>query len=354
MVDWMSVIDHVESTLALNIAQSSATTKIRISPRYGVITIPGKDPARRILLREGAPPASRRRMSSSVPGLIADGMDAIIVMPEDQAHHNDKIFQQYGFPHNAVRRSDSGSSHDSVCQTLCPIDTEYDRIRTNVSEVAMVSRGTSAFTHVDVGEFNAESRRGRAYPPPVETINPTPQFEDMTLMRELEPPMEAQPNPLLIWERRDGGSTTSEEPSESDTRAPAPGDTRGYGPPTPPPEESDGEVPEHERTQEDHMRLLEGRLISNAYEIDRRESIIRKNQGVERRLEERRRVAKALNQPEDGLMTRVVADAIDNPAVLDALPKPSPPQPPPPKQPPDNLAREMEQAMASVRAKNAA
>eukprot|EP00971_Amphidinium_carterae_P049038 966345-Amphidinium_carterae.1 len=58
------------------------------------------------------------------------------------------------------------------------IDTEYDRIRANVSEVAMVSNGTSAFTHVDVGEFNAEHRRGRAYPPPVDAINPVNQFED--------------------------------------------------------------------------------------------------------------------------------------------------------------------------------
>eukprot|EP00971_Amphidinium_carterae_P335233 6470953-Amphidinium_carterae.1 len=58
------------------------------------------------------------------------------------------------------------------------IDTEYDRIRANVSEVAMVSNGTSAFTHIDVGEFNAEQRRGRAYPPPVDTINPVNQFED--------------------------------------------------------------------------------------------------------------------------------------------------------------------------------
>eukprot|EP00971_Amphidinium_carterae_P036933 725824-Amphidinium_carterae.1 len=60
-----------------------------------------------------------------------------------------------------------------------PLDTEYDRIRTNVSEVAMVSNGTSAFTHVDVGDFNTESRRGRAYPPSMDTINPVAQFEDM-------------------------------------------------------------------------------------------------------------------------------------------------------------------------------
>eukprot|EP00971_Amphidinium_carterae_P102717 2033156-Amphidinium_carterae.3 len=104
------------------------------------------------------------------------------------------------------------------------LDTEYSRTRTVVSEATMVSNGTSAFAHVDVGESNAEWTRGRAYPPQVETINPVAQREDMTLMRELEPPLEAQPNPLLIWERQDGGTTTSEEQSESDTYAPPPGD----------------------------------------------------------------------------------------------------------------------------------
>eukprot|EP00971_Amphidinium_carterae_P293004 5817399-Amphidinium_carterae.1 len=59
-------------------------------------------------------------------------------------------------------------------------------------------------------------------------------------------------------------------------------------------------------------------------------------------------------------MTRVVARAINDPVQGDALPKPSPPQPPPPKQPAvdstqdDTMEREMEQAMAIVRAKNAA
>eukprot|EP00971_Amphidinium_carterae_P269809 5352540-Amphidinium_carterae.1 len=53
-----------------------------------------------------------------------------------------------------------------------PIDVEYGRIRTDLSEFVTVSDGTSAFTHVDVGDFNEDNRRGRAYPPVVETINP--------------------------------------------------------------------------------------------------------------------------------------------------------------------------------------
>eukprot|EP00971_Amphidinium_carterae_P027355 538881-Amphidinium_carterae.1 len=272
---------------------------------------------------------------------------------------------------------------------FAPIDTEYGRMRrTNVSEIAMVSNGTSAFTHVDVGEFNAESRRGRAYPPPVDTINPVTQFEDISTMRTIEPPMEALQNPLLTWERRDGESTTSEEvdsdntlrrlgSSEAETRVPAPGDTletsagesvveppaskrvrrielvhvpkqpasrvpeRGYGPPTPPSENSDGEVPAHLRTKDDYICLMEERLLSNAIEISRRDEIIAKNQAVERNLEERRRNGRTDDR------------AAAAPAVSETLPKPSPPQPPPPKQPPNTLVRNMEQAMACAKAKNA-
>eukprot|EP00971_Amphidinium_carterae_P178290 3536922-Amphidinium_carterae.1 len=32
-----------------------------------------------------------------------------------------------------------------------------------------VLEGTSAFTHVDVGDFNEDNRKGRAYPPAVDT-----------------------------------------------------------------------------------------------------------------------------------------------------------------------------------------
>eukprot|EP00971_Amphidinium_carterae_P327049 6458193-Amphidinium_carterae.2 len=198
-----------------------------------------------------------------------------------------------------------------------PVDTEYSRFKTLMSEVTMVSEGNSAFLHVDVGEYDQERTKGRAYPPQVMTINYTPRREDMTLMRELEPPLEAPPNPLLIWERYDGGETSSEERDDSDTQPPLPDDVietsgdsivppaakrkrvirvelvhvpkRGYGPPTPPPVDSDpdGPVPEHERTQDDHMRMMYERLTCNSLEIMRR----------------------------------------------DAMPKPKPPQPPPPKQP---------------------
>eukprot|EP00971_Amphidinium_carterae_P174607 3461283-Amphidinium_carterae.1 len=130
-------------------------------------------------------------------------------------------------------------------------------------------------------------------------------------MRELEPPLEALQNPLLMWERRDGGTTTSEESSDRDTLETSgesvleppsakrtrrielvhvpkrvfgpPNDNtpvRGYGPPSPPPEE-DGEVPPHERTQKDRVRLLKVRLTANAIEIDRRDSIEAKNLAVE-------------------------------------------------------------------------
>eukprot|EP00971_Amphidinium_carterae_P272297 5403985-Amphidinium_carterae.1 len=46
-----------------------------------------------------------------------------------------------------------------------PMDVEYRRIRSHLSEFVTVSEGTSAFTHVDVGDFNEDNRRGRAYPP---------------------------------------------------------------------------------------------------------------------------------------------------------------------------------------------
>eukprot|EP00971_Amphidinium_carterae_P212181 4210738-Amphidinium_carterae.1 len=49
---------------------------------------------------------------------------------------------------------------------------------------------------------------------------------------------------------------------------------RGYGPPTPPDENSDGEPAAHLRTQDDRIRMLEDRLSRNEIEIGRRESDI--------------------------------------------------------------------------------
>eukprot|EP00971_Amphidinium_carterae_P171242 3394251-Amphidinium_carterae.1 len=121
--------------------------------------------------------------------------------------------------------------------------------------------------------------------------------------------------------------------------------TRGYGPPTPPSENSDGEVPAHLRSKDDDIRMIEERLIQNAIEISRRDEIIAKNQAVERNLEEAR--ANRRN-------ARSEDRAAAAPVMIDALSQPSPPQPPPPKQQPDTLKRDMEQAMAAARAKNAA
>eukprot|EP00971_Amphidinium_carterae_P239978 4764107-Amphidinium_carterae.1 len=122
-----------------------------------------------------------------------------------------------------------------------PIDVEYRRIRTHLSEYVTVSDGTSAFANVDVGDsgdFNEDNRRGRAYPPAVDTINPFPVFEDMSLMRSKEPPLEPPPHPMLQWERRDGGETTTSEEdsqntirrmaaSEPETQTPPQGDVLG-------------------------------------------------------------------------------------------------------------------------------
>eukprot|EP00971_Amphidinium_carterae_P210696 4180809-Amphidinium_carterae.1 len=130
------------------------------------------------------------------------------------------------------------------------------------------------------------------------------------------------------------GDTTLETSGESVVEPPSAKRTRrielvhvpkrGFGPPI-------GNAPE------DRVRLLEGRLITNALKIERRGSIIAKNQAVERLLEERRRSRRDRTDPD----------------VAEVLPKPSPPPPPPPKQPPDTLARDMEEAMACAKARNA-
>eukprot|EP00971_Amphidinium_carterae_P315818 6277832-Amphidinium_carterae.1 len=61
----------------------------------------------------------------------------------------------------------------------------------------------------------------------------------MSTLRSKEPPMDPPVNPLLQWERRDGGETTTSEEdtsvnttrriesSEADTRTPTPGDVLG-------------------------------------------------------------------------------------------------------------------------------
>eukprot|EP00971_Amphidinium_carterae_P150015 2973706-Amphidinium_carterae.1 len=159
----------------------------------------------------------------------------------------------------------------------------------------------------------------------------------MSLMRSKEPPLYPPPNPLLPWERRDGGETTSSEEdslnnfgrmaeSEAETQAPTQGDVlgtsiesvveppvaklrriepasvpkrtygpppaqdqaSGYGPPTPPDENSDGDPAAHLRTREDQLRMLEDRLMTNEFEIDRRGAIRARNQANERRQEEQR------------------------------------------------------------------
>eukprot|EP00971_Amphidinium_carterae_P175507 3479084-Amphidinium_carterae.1 len=122
--------------------------------------------------------------------------------------------------------------------------------------------------------------------------------------------------------------------------------TGGYGPPTPPAENSNGEVPAHLRSKDDYICMMEERLVQNAIEMSRRDDIIAKsaakNQAVERHLEEER---------EHRRDARSDDRAAAAPIMIDALPKPSPPQPPTPKQPPNTLKRDI---MASASAKNAA
>eukprot|EP00971_Amphidinium_carterae_P222599 4418094-Amphidinium_carterae.3 len=48
------------------------------------------------------------------------------------------------------------------------------------------------------------------------------------------------------------------------------------------------------------------------------------------------------------------SSTVEEVRINDTLPRPSPPRPPLPKQAPEALKRDMEQAMASARAKNAA
>eukprot|EP00971_Amphidinium_carterae_P125914 2494575-Amphidinium_carterae.1 len=135
---------------------------------------------------------------------------------------------------------------------------------------------------------------------------------------------------------------------------------RGYGPPTPPDENSDGEPAAHLRTQEDRIRMLEDRLSRNEYEIERRDSLhARAVQAVETRLEEEQQqaireiirgdwvrpepsvesMAARPGTAENDLMIHVMLRDPEvlnlyRPAAVDALPQPAPPRPPPPKQAP--------------------
>eukprot|EP00971_Amphidinium_carterae_P101266 2004029-Amphidinium_carterae.1 len=131
--------------------------------------------------------------------------------------------------------------------------------------------------------------------------------------------------------------------------------------------------------------MLEDRLMTNEYEIERRDSLhARAVQAVETRPEEEQQqaireiirgdwvrpnplveskaaspgTAKALNLSEDNLMVHVMLRDPEvlnlySSAAVDALPQPGPPKPPPPKQASASLQSDMEQAMAIAKAKNA-
>eukprot|EP00971_Amphidinium_carterae_P335801 6471832-Amphidinium_carterae.1 len=294
-----------------------------------------------------------------------------------------------------------------------PLDSEYRRIRLHLSEYITVSDGTSAFTHVDVGDHNEDNRRGRAYPPEVDTINAFTVFEDLSLLRNKEPPSHSPPNPLLPWERRDGGeTTTTEEDSlntlqrmiepEAETQTPVQGDvldasiesvvespvakmrriesdtiaptrTYGlqgqitvYGPYPPPDENSDGDPAAHLRTRDDELRMLEDRLRTREFEIDRRDAIrarneadvthredfIARNRATPEAVAARPSIAKALGRHEDDLMVNVLSRVTTDPNLEHwYVPMSGPTRPPPPRQ--SDVNRDMEQARSAVKAKNA-
>eukprot|EP00971_Amphidinium_carterae_P272602 5410574-Amphidinium_carterae.1 len=56
----------------------------------------------------------------------------------------------------------------------------------------------------------------------------------------------------------------------------------GYGPPTPPDENSDGDPAAHLRTCKDELRMLEDRLMTRKLKIDRRDAIRARNEAEER------------------------------------------------------------------------
>eukprot|EP00971_Amphidinium_carterae_P042203 829406-Amphidinium_carterae.1 len=151
------------------------------SREYGAIAIQENDPERRSNRPRGVDIAIPSGICSSASGRCVDNMLVMIVMLFDMDHHHMFLM---------------------CLRQYAPIDVEYSRIRTHLSELITVSEGTSAFTHVDVGDFNEDNRRGRAYPPNVDTINSYNVFEDMSNLRNREPPIYPPPHPLLPWERR--------------------------------------------------------------------------------------------------------------------------------------------------------
>eukprot|EP00971_Amphidinium_carterae_P277026 5497596-Amphidinium_carterae.3 len=123
----------------------------------------------------------------------------------------------------SVRCGHPREGHSQECGSACGIKCEHE----GCDQIEL-----PRFELVDIGETSPRSCEGRAYPPDVVTINPVRQFEDLSLLRQLEPPL---PNPYLTWERCDGASTSSEETD------PKNGD--GGGPPNQPSDPPDGGDP---------------------------------------------------------------------------------------------------------------
>eukprot|EP00971_Amphidinium_carterae_P111718 2212594-Amphidinium_carterae.1 len=158
------------------------------SREYGVIVIQEKDPERMSDRPRDAEIAIPRGIYSIASGRCVDNMLAMIVTLFDMVHqHMFLLAQKF--------RIGIGPTW------ISPFHHRVSRIRTHLSELITVSEGTSAFTHVDVGDFNEDNRRGRAYPPNVDTINSSEVFEDLSIMRSREPPIYPPPHPLLPWER---------------------------------------------------------------------------------------------------------------------------------------------------------
>eukprot|EP00971_Amphidinium_carterae_P045950 903890-Amphidinium_carterae.2 len=119
--------------------------------------------------------------------------------------------------------------------------------------------------------------------------------------------------------------------------------------------------------------------MTREFEIDRRDAIRARNEANERRQEEQRQqpgeqqqdirerhratpeavaarpsIAKATGRHEDDLMVNVLSRVTTDPNLENwYVPMPGPPRPPPPKQPSASQQRDMEQAMAIAKAKNA-
>eukprot|EP00971_Amphidinium_carterae_P324001 6438702-Amphidinium_carterae.1 len=97
--------------------------------------------------------------------------------------------------------------------------------------------------------------------------------------------------------------------------------------------------------------MLEDRLTTREFQIDRKDSIAAKNRAVERNLEERRQ-QQAEQQPD--IRERVLSRVTTDPNLENwYVPIDRPPRPPPPKQSSEDARRDMEQAKAIAKAKNA-